>query len=152
MPRSRLNRHLQIRGFTIKDVPGDNNCQFHAVADQLEQVGITGWTALKLRAKTVAWLKANGERAMDDGKVGERTLLRDSVGVENWDKYIREMSQHGVTWGDEATLLAAQRVESGAGPRRGQRTVRPPVLSEGSGPASAPLRSTMAAQKPQKPH
>ena len=106
-PRSRLNRHLRIRGFTIKDVPGDNNCQFHAVADQLNQVGITGWTALKVREKTVQWLKANGERPMDDGKVGQRTLLKDFVGVGNWRSYIAEMSQHGRTWGDEATLLAA---------------------------------------------
>ena len=27
--------------------------------------------------------------------------------MPNWKAYIREMSQHGVTWGDEATLLAA---------------------------------------------
>ena len=106
-PRSRLNRHLRLRGFTIRDVPGDNNCQFHAVADQLQQVGIGGWTALKLRQKTVAWLRDNGERPMDDGKVGQRTLLKDFVGVDNWKSYIAEMSQHGRTWGDEATLLAA---------------------------------------------
>ena len=37
-PRSRLTRHLRLRGFKIKDVPGDNNCQFHAIADQLGQV------------------------------------------------------------------------------------------------------------------
>ena len=43
-PRSRLNRHLRMRGFQIKDVPGDNNCQFHAIADQLDQVGLRGWT------------------------------------------------------------------------------------------------------------
>ena len=73
-PRSRLNRHLRVRGFEIKDVPGDNNCQFHAVADQLQQVGQQGWTALKLRQKTVAWLKANGDRPMDDGKVQARIL------------------------------------------------------------------------------
>ena len=72
------------------------------------QVGIGGWNAQRLRVKTVQWLQDNGARPMDDGGApGERTLLRDSVGVENWDKYIREMSQHGVTWGDEATLLAA---------------------------------------------
>ena len=98
---------MALRGFRIKDVPGDNNCQFHALADQLEQVGVSGFTAGKLRKLTVSWLQENGDRPMDNGKVGERTLLRDSVGVENWDKYIREMSQHGVTWGDEATLLAA---------------------------------------------
>ena len=106
-PRSRLTRHLQMRGFTIKDVPGDNNCQFHALADQLQLAGVPGWSALKVRQKTVAWLRDNGERPMDDGKVGERTLLRDFVGVGNWKAYIKEMSQHGRTWGDEATLLAA---------------------------------------------
>ena len=106
-PRSRLTRHLKTRGFTIKDVPGDNNCQFHALADQLSLAGVSGWTALKLRQKTVAWLRDNGDRPMDDGKVGERTLLKDFVGVDNWRGYISEMSQHGRTWGDEATLLAA---------------------------------------------
>jgi len=105
--RSKLSHHLALRGFKIKDVPGDNNCQFHALADQLQQVGITGWTAISLRKKAVQWLHDNGKRPMDDGKVGEACLLKDSVGVENWNSYIREMSQHGITWGDEATLLAA---------------------------------------------
>jgi len=105
--RSRLNRHLALRGFHAKDVPGDNNCQFHALADQLSQVGISGWSATSLRKKTVQWLHENGDRPMDDGKVGERTLLRHSVGVEDWRLYIKEMSMHGITWGDEATLLAA---------------------------------------------
>ena len=40
-------------------------------------------------------------------QVGERTLLKDFVGVSSWKSYIAEMSQHGRTWGDEATLLAA---------------------------------------------
>ena len=39
--------------------------------------------------------------------MGERTLLKDFVGVGSWKSYIAEMSQHGRTWGDEATLLAA---------------------------------------------
>ena len=55
--RSRLQRHMAVRGFCIKDVPGDNNCQFHALADQLEQVGIGGWNAQRLRVKTVQWLQ-----------------------------------------------------------------------------------------------
>ena len=53
----------------------------------------------------------NGDRPMDDGKVGERTLLKDFVGVDNWKSYINEMSQHGRIWGDEATLLAARVLE-----------------------------------------
>lgn len=35
----------------------------------LEQVGFGGYNALKLRQKAVQWLKTNGSRAMDDGKV-----------------------------------------------------------------------------------
>ena len=54
-------RHARVRGFAIKDVPGDNNCQFHALADQLEQVGVSGFTAGKLRKLTVSWLQENGE-------------------------------------------------------------------------------------------
>ena len=42
-----------------------------------DQVGLRGWTADKLRRKTVEWLKANGDRPMDDGKVSQRTLLND---------------------------------------------------------------------------
>ena len=44
---------------------------------------------------------------MDDGKLGGTTLLKDSVGVDNWSRYLGEMSSHNKTWGDEATLLAA---------------------------------------------
>ena len=43
------------------------------------QVGLGSWTAPKLRQKAVQWLSDNGERPMDDGKVGEQTLLRHSV-------------------------------------------------------------------------
>ena len=49
-PRSRLGRHLGMRGFKIKDVPGDNNCQFHAIADQLEQVMAADYLCLPLMA------------------------------------------------------------------------------------------------------
>lgn len=105
---SRLQQHLAIAGYEIKRVPGDNNCQFHAVVDQLEQVDISGWDAANLRAATVEWLKEYGEKKMDDGAAGGETpMLKDAVGVSDWDVYIREMSRDGVTWGDEGTLLAA---------------------------------------------
>ena len=52
---------IGLRGFKIKDVPGDNNCQFHALTDQLEQLGISGWSAISMRKKTVQWLRENGE-------------------------------------------------------------------------------------------
>ena len=31
---------MMVRGFHVKDVKSDNNCQFHALADQLAHVGI----------------------------------------------------------------------------------------------------------------
>ena len=43
---------------------------------------------------------------MDDGKIGEQTILKDAVGVDDWSKYIAKMRLHNETWGDEATLLA----------------------------------------------
>ena len=42
--------------------------RFHALADQLQQAGLGGWTAISLRKKAVAWLEENGKRPMDDGK------------------------------------------------------------------------------------
>tara|TARA_B110001452_G_C15239509_1_gene429154 strand:- start:846 stop:1556 length:711 start_codon:yes stop_codon:yes gene_type:complete len=101
-----LSLHLSTYNLVIKDVPGDNNCQFHAIADQLNQINIKDWTDIKLRKKAVRWLNDNKDRPMDDGKIGERTLLKDAIGIIDWDKYITDMSIHDVTWGDEATLLA----------------------------------------------
>ena len=101
-----LSMHLSAYNLEIKNVPGDNNCQFHAVADQLDQINIKEWNDVKLRKKAVQWLKDNGDRPMDDGKIGERTLLKDAVGVVDWNKYTEDMSQRNKTWGDEATLLA----------------------------------------------
>ena len=101
-----LSQHLKTINRTVVDVPGDNNCQFHAIADQLESIGVTGWSALKLRQKAVKWLQDNEKREMDDGNVGEQTFLKDAVGVDDWAEYVEKMCIHGETWGDEATLLA----------------------------------------------
>jgi len=104
--RERLRHHLALRGFVEQPVPGDGNCQFHALVDQLEQNGVGGVDHKSLRAKAVQWLKANAKRAMDDGSAGGVTTLRDSIGVEDWSKYLSDMRRDGVTWGDEGTLLA----------------------------------------------
>ena len=101
-----LALHLQIYNRQIFDVPGDNNCQFHAIADQLERIGINKWSAKKLRLKAVNWLKDNEKRVMDDETVGKQTYLKDAIGIDDWNTYVEKMSKHDVTWGDEATLLA----------------------------------------------
>ena len=82
--------------------------------------------------------------ARTDGKVGERTLLKDFVGVGNWRSYIAEMSQHGRTWGDEATLLAASvRRPRLIGPRLlGPRLLGPHLMGpHRAGPCPPPTTS-----------
>jgi len=101
-----LRIHLKEINRDVEDVPGDNNCQFHAVADQLEKIGMNGWDHIKLRKKAVSWLSNNEKRPMDDGKLGEQTTLITAVGITDWKSYTDEMSKVDITWGDEATLLA----------------------------------------------
>ena len=114
--RMRLQRALAQWGFVERPVPGDNNCQFHAVRDQLllQDVGFNPEkvTAQKLRGIAVQYLRENAERYVDaEDAPGERTRLRSAIGYgrhtgKDWDRYLDEMSKHGETWGDEATLLA----------------------------------------------
>lgn len=96
-----------MRGFVEHPVPGDNNCQFHALVDQLAQNGVAGLTARTLRTQAVGWLEANAEKPMDDGtEGGAHVTLREAIGVSDWRRYLADMKRHGVTWGDEGTLLA----------------------------------------------
>ena len=79
-----------MRGFKIKDVPGDNNCQFHALTDQLEQLGISGWSAVGLinrlphqrglisrHQRLVGHLDAEEDRAVAEGE--RRDSAQDSA-------------------------------------------------------------------------
>lgn len=109
--KQRLQDHLAMWGFQERPVPEDNNCQFHAIADQLAQTGVRGEDALSLRIKICEWLRANGTREMDHSGLGMRTTLADAVlGTSDeatWDVYVSQMCLHNEIWGDEATLLAA---------------------------------------------
>jgi len=133
--RAVLARHLAARGLTIKDVPKDGDCQFHAIADQLKLVGLGDWDALELRLGAVHWLETNGTRWMDDGTVGKRFMLKDSLGVGDWPAYLADMRRRG-TWGDEATLLALSvlfQVEIcviSSSSATGCRVIKPPDLWE----------------------
>ena len=70
-----------------------------------------GWDAKTLRFILVKWLEENSDLLTDDvGAPGELTVVRDFVRAESgleMDEYVHEMGKHGVTWGDEITLLAA---------------------------------------------
>jgi len=105
--KQRLHHNLATWGFEERPVPGDNNCQFHAIADQLNQLGLNSWNALSVRVRICEWLHESGAKEMDDGSVGGATTLQDAVGVANWENYVAEMCLHDETWGDEASLLAA---------------------------------------------
>lgn len=106
-----LTERLYENGFDLLDVPGDNNCQFGAIADQVNQSAFSEkvWTSMNVRQACVDWLKAHKSKVMDMHGLGMMTRLFQACGLteENWDDYISDMTMHGITWGDEATLLAA---------------------------------------------
>jgi len=115
--RKCLHDQLERWGYVEREVPDDNNCQFHAIADQLNIDGYLCpdrenglWSASITRAKIVAWLEKNAKRNMDDGEIGGECTLMMATGHANsreWKKYCTTMSKAGVTWGDEVTLVAA---------------------------------------------
>ena len=47
------------------NVPGDNNCQFHALVDQLKILKNHKTDAFALRNDCVDWLHANGDMFME---------------------------------------------------------------------------------------
>ena len=58
-PMTILCKIAKARGFSIHDVPGDNNCFFHAVLYQLPNIGIQCIDAKTLRSMVVDYLRAN---------------------------------------------------------------------------------------------
>lgn len=106
----KLKRNLERRGLQMKQVPGDNNCQFHALCDVLNREFASEWTAEELRAFLCDWLEANGDMLMDEeGAPGCPTTLAEACldEKETWPEYVHRMRKHNKEWGDEATLLAA---------------------------------------------
>ena len=86
-----IQRNLARKGFKEQPVPGDNNCQFHALARQLEQVqpacclseracllaasqnGQPGWNALSLRRQIVNWLLTNTQNGEAEHECAQQT-------------------------------------------------------------------------------
>lgn len=98
--KSRLHYNLGLRGFVIKDVEALGNCQFDAVADQLNYNKYSkNETKATLRQKVVAWLDEHKTLPTLPGQA-----LKD-LPEEPWDTYIENMRKDG-TWGDQITLLA----------------------------------------------
>lgn len=88
---TRLKKRLGEAGLKEKKMPGDGNCQFASLSDQLYQ---THTMHAQVRAFVVAWMKTYS----DD--------YSPFVIDEPWDKYLERMAKNQV-WGDHLTLQAA---------------------------------------------
>lgn len=96
---ARLMMRLEAAGMKQKSViPGDGNCQFHSISDQLfDGIEQSPW----VRAQIVQWLREHGDWELPEN--GAR--LRDFA-LEDWDSYCNNMARPGI-WGDHLTLTAA---------------------------------------------
>lgn len=81
-----LRTIIQKAGFVLRNVPGDGNCQFHAIGVELHKLGFE-FSALELRQLVVDTLRTD----LSFGYVPE--------------EYIQNMAKPGV-WGDGITLAA----------------------------------------------
>ena len=98
-PYRRLSNELLNFGKTIHNVMGDGNCQFRAVAHQLNKLGLGPVTHQKLRSDAVEYLR-------------EKNTYRDYEGEtdENQEEYLDKMDQDA-EWGDAYTLYALANVK-----------------------------------------
>ncbi|XP_078671467.1 uncharacterized protein LOC144911444 [Branchiostoma floridae x Branchiostoma belcheri] len=93
---------LQVRA----NVASDGNCQFAAIADQLERVrGITV-SHQHLRDRVVQYLTDNPTLP------GSGAAVVNLLGHQgaNWDEYLLRLKRPGV-WGDEFTLQAVANMQ-----------------------------------------
>ncbi|XP_066297271.1 malignant fibrous histiocytoma-amplified sequence 1 homolog [Branchiostoma lanceolatum] len=96
---SRLASHVSELGLTFRaEVPGDGNCMFHAVSDQILHTEGRHITHLQLREQAVGHLRRNPRNARGDH-------LSDFISNQTWEEYLETMSRDG-TWGDHVVLQA----------------------------------------------
>ncbi|XP_078616534.1 uncharacterized protein LOC144884871 [Branchiostoma floridae x Branchiostoma japonicum] len=96
---TRLAARVCELGLTFRDeVPGDGNCMFHAVSDQVLRTEGRNITHLQLREQAVSYLRMNPRNAHGDH-------LSDFLSNQTWMEYLETMSRDG-TWGDHVVLQA----------------------------------------------
>jgi len=84
-----------------REIPGDGNCQFSSLSDQLtNSLQHSGF----IRKLCVSWLDLNSDTILENG-----AKVRDFMYDKDWDSYLAEMSRNSV-WGDHLTLIAAAEV------------------------------------------
>ena len=96
----RLEHRLQQNGLRVRDVPGDGNCQFYSISDQL--YGDISH-ADEIRQNAVGWLRMNPDKEING------VPLSCFVFDETWDDFYDKVSRNGV-WGDHLTLVVVANV------------------------------------------
>lgn len=96
---ARLMFRLEAAGMKQKSViPGDGNCQFHSISDQLfDSLEQSAW----VRDQIVSWLKTHG-----DWELPENGAQLQAFAMDDWESYCNHMAKPGI-WGDHLTLTAA---------------------------------------------
>ena len=97
-PKSRLDKEVGDAGLTYRQppTPGDGNCLFHAMNDQLIRLGRVSCSATKLQPDLVNYLRSNP--ATPDG-----THFSEFINLGAWDTYLPIMVMDG-EWGDWIAL------------------------------------------------
>jgi len=97
--RNRLDQRLQKCGLKEKrEIPGDGNCQFTSISDQLFN---TLENTNRLRLEAVQWLRQH-----KDWKLPENgAVLSDFACDMAWNEFCDHMAKNGI-WGNHITLLA----------------------------------------------
>jgi len=102
LAQKRLDERLELYLLkNSKEIPGDGNCQMHALSDQI--YGDISHSQ-EIRKTIVEWLKKNKDFQLPNG-----ATLNQFVNNNNWDDYCAEMAKLG-NWGDHLTLLAAAEI------------------------------------------
>jgi hypothetical protein len=100
--KQRLNERLELYQLKPKrEIPGDGNCQMHAVSDQLYD---TIERSKEVRKIVVEWLRKN-----KNWKLPNESILHEFVHDKPWEEYCNVMEKDGC-WGDHLTLLAISEI------------------------------------------
>jgi len=96
--RNRLHARIKKAGLREKrEIPGDGNCQFVAVSDQLfDNLRYGDY----VREEAVKWLRSHKDWALPNG-----ALLWHFAYDQTWDAFCDELSRRGI-WGNHLTLVA----------------------------------------------
>ncbi|EGC32161.1 hypothetical protein DICPUDRAFT_38762 [Dictyostelium purpureum] len=98
----RLNERLELYSLeNSRAIPGDGNCQMHALSDQI--YGDLNHS-MEIRIAIVTWLIKNKNLTLSNG-----AKLYQFANATSWYKYCIQMARKG-TWGDHLTLLAAAEI------------------------------------------